>query len=234
MKMKKIITSLICSASILAVTVPSASTVSAATFDGTSDKEVVIDQSNDNAIISDDEDVLIYENYEISYVEKDGVINITVRDLETNEISTAEVITETEEIIVDGEEFNTFSVNASATSTSGVIKTKFNINPVSVAGAIATIAAMASIVASLGASGIGIATFKTATSNALRTIGTGATLERMFKNASLNGWFQYQQEKSGSKTRNINRKLYIRVGSSASYTIHNFGTGAWFSGTRPY
>lgn len=241
MKMKKIITSLICSASILSVTLPTASTVSASTIeDENNSNEVIVNQGNNEIVLADDETVLaddenefVYENYEISYVEEDGVVNITVRDLETNEISTAEVITETEEIIVDGEEFNTFAINASAVYTSGVIKTKFNINPTSVASAIATIAAMASIIASLGASGIGIATFKTAASKALATIGTGTTLERLFKNASLNGWFQYQQERSGSKARNINRKLYLRVGSSASYAIHNFGTGGWFSGTRP-
>lgn len=243
MKMRKIITSLICSASILTVTLPAAQTVSAATLEDSVNNEIIFDQSNNGTEISDDVVVAddttiadddILDNYDISFVEEDGVVNITVRDKETNEISTAEVIVATEEITVDGKEFNTFATYASSVYTSGVMKVKFDINPVSVTSAVASIAAMASIIASLGASGVGIATFKSATKKALASIGTAATLERLFKNASLNGWYQYQQQVSGSQAKNINRKLYMRVGRSGSYTVHNFGNGGWFATSRPY
>lgn len=243
MKMKKVITSLICSASILSVTLPTAHTVSAATLEDNVNNEIIFDQSNNGAEISDDtivnddtteagDDIL--DNYDMSFTEEDGVLHITVRDKETNEVSTAEVVLATEEITVDGEEFSTFATYATSVYTSGVMKVKFDINPVSVTGAVATIAAMASIVTSLGASGVGIATFKSAAKKVLASIGTASTLERMFKNASLNGWYQYQQQVSGSQAKNINRKLYMRVGRSASYSVHNFGNGGWFATSRPY
>lgn len=241
--MKKIITSLICSASILTVTLPTAQSVSAATLDDSINNEIIFDQSDNGAEISADTIVTddtteaddeILDNYDMSFTEEDGVIHITVRDKETNETSIAEVVLETEEATVDGQDLDTFVTYAAAVSTSGVMKVKFDINPESVATAIASLAAMATLVTSLGASGITMATFKTQAQKLLATIGSGQTLRDMFKRLTLNGWYQYQQQRSGSQAKNINRKLYMRVGRSGAYRVHNFGNGAWFASSRPY
>ena len=185
--------------------------------------------------IVDSEDSFTYENLEINVVEEDNVFYITVTDLETSEISTATVYTETQDIVVDGDKFDNYSIAAaSAVKTSQVIKTYFDINPASVANAVATVGAIVTIVASLGSAGVTVATFKTAFKRALEQIGTGQTLEALVKKASVNGWFEFQQQYSGKKARNINRKVYVRIGRSGSHKMYSMGNGPWFETTKPF
>lgn len=115
----------------------------------------------------------------------------------------------------------------------GPFKTYYDINANTVGTVIGLILGVASFVATAGASGIGLAALKSGLSTLFGVAGNGGVIDYWLKGASVNGYFEYQQEVDfpNCRARNLNRKVAMRV-SSGTYRIYSYGNGSWFETAR--
>lgn len=223
-------------------------------------KDVVF--ANELETLSSIVDIMeLYEdNLNSSYTTEDGQLTITystsgdiltvnVKDHSENIESTVTRNLVTNEVISDGEKVTTYS---SVTQDSNVMqannlmqandvtlassgpKIYFNINPNSVANAIALIAAIPAIVTLVATSGLSWAVFVSGLDILLDKLRFSVLIPTK---PSVNGYFTFLQEirqlNGATQYRNTNRQLYVRLNSN-SYSVYNYGSGDWFYSTRPY
>lgn len=222
---------------------PTAVKVSAAS---TSEEDVI----NDEIEVIQIDDKLYIDNFEISYVEDGSIIEVTVKDLDTGEISIAEVDIEEEIVSVDDEEIlnmekNSFSLESISTNattqsikTYGPFKTNYSISVKSATIVVATIAGIAAIASAIKTAGISLAAFKSGLASAWKAIEIGGGIQFLI-DGKVSGYFQYSQQVDSAKyrARNINRKVYISIvknGKTRASKTHSYGNGGWFNFVRPY
>lgn len=151
---------------------------------------------------------------------KDNVNNI--ESVVTRNLITNEVISDGEEVYPTDFQFRTGN------------RIYFDINPNSVANAIALIASIPAIVSAVATAGLSWSGFIAG----FKVLSEYAGMAALIPNSpSVNGYFDFDQEyriyNGTPQAKNINRSLTMRVNSGA-YETWNYGDGDWFYTSKPY
>lgn len=183
------------------------------------------------------------DNFSTSYIEDGYKYNISVENgnstVMTESINTGDVQTimydsSTGLIYEDGIVIGSGSGEIISTRASyGPFRFNYNISVATVAAIASSIVAVASIASGLAAGAVSVSLFKNAIEKLLDRVGRGTAADYLLGGLSVNGYFTFKQEISGTLTRNINRKIYLRFAKNKYYS-HDFPNSGWFSSTKPY
>lgn len=169
-------------------------------------------------------DTIDYDDFEITVTENDATRTVVTYDKVAQETSTVIYDKVTKQLHDEKGNYLGTGYAIASRGVYGPFKAYFDINPASVGV----------IVATAGAAGVGFTALKAGLTKLFSYGGGGTFLERWFPNASINRYFEYKQELSGTRARNINRKFYTRIGRTGGYTSYSYGNGGWFDTVKPY
>lgn len=180
------------------------------------------------------------DNFKYELIIQDDKNIVYVTDTNTNERNTIVYDRNSEVLTIDGKEetyeYNIDTSNPTTRSidTYGPLKVNFSVSFKNIGLLAGVILAVGSMAVTVATCGVSTGLFATAVKTIFNWYTAGDLASYVFPGATVSGYFKFdlQHNNSTNLSHYANRSLTYRFGKG-SYKTYSFGSGGWWSSTRP-